>query len=146
MNNWEMSIIKIKKFFSWVLLFYMAVPFIECIILTAAAYAGWAGFGGVTMEYTKKGEQCVGVLIFFPPLLFLGVLVCRLLRFHCEKKAAGFYIMELLRCIMGGSYRDCGILFPDVVRCSRACGGENSAVQNRKFGLDALPDTLVYLI
>lgn len=124
MNNWEMSVIKIKKFFSWVLLFYMAVPFIECIILTAAAYAGWNGFGGVTMEYTKKGEQCVGVLIFFPPLLFLGVLVCRLLRFHCEKKAAGFYIMELLRCIIGAGIGIavfcflmwCDVLMPAAVR------------------------------
>ena len=113
-----MSIIKIKKFFSWVLLFYTAVSFIECIILTAAAYAGWNGFGGVTMEYTKKGEQCVGVLIFFPPLLFLGVLVCRLLRFHCEKKAAGFYIMELLRCIMGaviGIVVFCFLMWCDVL-------------------------------
>lgn len=100
-NSWEMSTIKIKKIFSWVLLFYMAVSFIECIILTVVAYAGWNGFGGVTMEYTKMGERCVGVLIFLPLLLLLGVFACRLMRFHREKKATGFYIMEFLRCITG---------------------------------------------
>lgn len=96
-----MSTIKIKKKFSWVLLFYMVVSFIECIILTVVAYAGWNGFGGMTMEYTKMGQRCVSVLILLPPLLLLGVFALRLVRFHREKRAAGFYIMELLHCIMG---------------------------------------------
>lgn len=79
----------------------MAVAFIECIVLVVAAYAGWNGFGSVTMEYTKKGERCVSLLVLLPLLLLLGAFACRLLRFYREKKAAESYIREFLLCITG---------------------------------------------
>lgn len=30
----------------------------ECAVITALMYAGFNGFGGVTMEYTKKWGGC----------------------------------------------------------------------------------------
>ncbi|WP_349947495.1 hypothetical protein ABFV83_03160 [Lacrimispora sp. BS-2] len=43
--------------------FSLVLAFVECAVITALMYAGFNGFGGVAMEYTKNGEAAVTAML-----------------------------------------------------------------------------------
>lgn len=82
--------------------------FIWRCALTAFLWAGWGGFGGVSMEYTVRGERAGQFLLGAPALLLFFLLLIRLGRNIIKKAAISRYGKDLFFFIAAV---DAGIVF-----------------------------------
>jgi glucan phosphoethanolaminetransferase (alkaline phosphatase superfamily) len=98
--------------------FSLLLAFVECAVITALMYAGFNGFGGVAMEYSKNGEAAVTAMLTILPLLLLIVLSFRLVRLHkCKSDAKGYVFTILcyfLGIVIGILAFQFPLLFPDL--------------------------------
>lgn len=98
--------------------FSLVLAFVECAVITGIMYAGFNGFGGVTLEYKKNGETAINVMGMILPLLLLIVLFFRFLRLHKCKSNGKRYVFTILcyflGIVIGILAFQFPILFPDL--------------------------------
>lgn len=72
------------------------IVFIWSCILTAVTWAGWGGFGDISMEYTADGARIVGIIVFVPVVLLIFLIFMRLVRNIIKKEPKTRYAKDLL--------------------------------------------------
>lgn len=72
------------------------IVFIWSCILTAVIWAGWGGFGDISMEYTADGARIVGIIVFVPVVLLIFLIFMRLVRNIIKKEPKTRYAKDLL--------------------------------------------------
>ncbi len=82
--------------------------FIWRCALTAFLWAGWGGFGGVSMVYTIQGERASQIILGVPILILLFLLLIRLTRNKIKREPTSRYGKDLFFFIAAVSV---GILF-----------------------------------
>lgn len=70
-------------------------------VLTAFVWAGWGGFGGISMEYTKEGGRVVFIAVCIPPLLLLFLLLMQVRRIRIGKNGENLLYLFFFAAAIG---------------------------------------------
>lgn len=73
-----------------------AAVFLWSCIAEAVTWAGWGGFGDISLEYTAEGARVVGLIVFVPVLLFISLILIRTVRNIVKKETKIRYAKDLL--------------------------------------------------
>lgn len=82
-------------------LIFTASTLTECILTMSFAWAGFNGFGGVTMEYTEKGNKIAHFMILFPYLVCLIIIIFLIRKLYKQKKTFKNYLQYILTGVLG---------------------------------------------
>ena len=91
---------KEEKIPLYVLCFFglMAAAYLEVCAVVAFQWAGFNGYGGITMEYDQRGETAFCIVLYAPLLLLVFILVLRMLIHYKQKVAVKYYFCDLFFC------------------------------------------------
>lgn len=79
----------------------MITTLTECIFTMSITWAGFNGFGRVTMEYTEKGNKIVNFIILFPYLVCLIIIIFFIRKLYKQKKSLTIYLQYIFTGILG---------------------------------------------
>lgn len=82
-------------------LLFLTAALLECIFIETIAWAGFNGFGGVTMVYTRKGAAATDMLILFPCLICLVFTVSSVIELYRQKSPTKRYFQFILTALCG---------------------------------------------